>query len=234
MPGPSPDLFNPEEEAAKASSPYARSTLDRLNVTLRLREKGLRDTPLLRAFELVPRESFAPRRYADLARRDMALPLPCGQTMTAPLTLARLISLAAVEPGHRVLEVGAGSGYMSAILAHLAREVVAVERYRSLAVEAEGKLKNLAPDNVAILHGDGLAGVARRVFDRILVDGRLAAWPPALIEALAPGGVAVASIGETGRARLTRLRVPVAGERRQEVFELAPLAPMSEGVATAL
>src|SRR5690348_8618515 len=109
MPGRSPDLFDvagKEDDEPRPGSPYARSALDRLSFTLKLREKGFRDTALLRAFELAPRESFAPRRYADLARRDLALPLPCGQTMTAPLRLARLLKVAGIESHHRVLDVG--------------------------------------------------------------------------------------------------------------------------------
>ncbi|MET0605280.1 MAG: rRNA adenine N-6-methyltransferase family protein [Beijerinckiaceae bacterium] len=232
MPGRSPDLFDDAE--AKPASPYARSTLDRLNFTLRLREKGFRDTALLRAFELVPRESFAPRRFADLARRDMALPLPCGQTMTAPLVLARLMSLAAIESKHRVLEIGAGSGYATAILAHLAGEVVTVERFKSLAVEAEGKLRALAPSNVALLHADGLQGVARGVFDRIFVDARMKAWPARLIEQLAPGGAIVATIVENEISRLARLRLQASGEIHQESFEMSSAAPLQEGRAEAL
>jgi protein-L-isoaspartate(D-aspartate) O-methyltransferase len=232
MPGRSPDLF--DEAEAKPASPYARSTLDRLNFTLRLRERGYRETPLLRAFELVPRESFAPRRYADLARRDMALPLACGQTMTAPLALARLISLAAVEPRHRVLEIGGGSGYATAILAHLAGEVVSVERFRSLAVEAEGKLASLGPKNVAVLHADGLAGLARGVFDRIVVDGRLPAWPQQLVDSLAPGGMLVATVGDDMLARLRRLRRSESGDHQDEALELSPAPPLLDGRASAL
>ncbi|OJY37690.1 MAG: hypothetical protein BGP06_01580 [Rhizobiales bacterium 65-9] len=176
-----------------------------------MRERGYRDTALLRAFELVPRESFAPRRYADLARRDIALPLACGQTMTAPLALARLITLAAIEPGCRVLEIGAGSGYATAILAHLAGEVLSVERFRSLAVEAEGKLKDFGPGRTEVLHADGLQSLGRGQFDRIVIDGGLPTWPQRLIDTLAPGGRMVACVGEGGEARLRTLDKSASG-----------------------
>ena len=84
---------------------------------LSLRAKGIRDTALLRAMELVPREVFAPRRFTDLARTDVALPLPCGQTMTGPATVAAMLLALGVQAGQRVLEVGTGSGYVTALLA---------------------------------------------------------------------------------------------------------------------
>jgi protein-L-isoaspartate(D-aspartate) O-methyltransferase len=235
MPGRSPDLFDPAAEGEPdQGQPFARSTLDRLGVTLKLRERGFRDTALLRAFELAPRETFAPRRYADLARRDMALPLPCGQTMTAPLQLARLVTLAAIAPGHRVLEIGAGSGYLGAILAHLAAEVVAIERYRSLAIEAEGKLRGAGLSNVAVLHADGLARQARGVFDRIVVDGRLADWPESLVASLAPGGRIVAAIGEARNAQFATLDLGPDGAREERRYEPVDSGPIVSGLAGAL
>lgn len=233
MPGSLPDLFDDAPEEARGS-PYARSAIDRLSFTLKMRERGYRDTALLRAFELAPRESFAPRRYADLARRDIALPLACGQTMTAPLALARLITLAAIEPGCRVLEIGTGSGYATAILAHLAGEVVSVERFRSLAVEARGKLKDFGPGRAEVLHADGLQGLGRGLFDRIVIDGRLPSWPQRLIEALAPGGRIAACVGEGAEARLRTLDKPASGDPVELVNEPARLPLIAEGRTQAL
>ena len=83
---------------------------------LNLRSRGIRDVAILRAMELAPRDMFAPRRFADLARSDVALPLPCGQTMTSPMQLALMLRELAVSRQHRVLEIGAGSGYLTAVL----------------------------------------------------------------------------------------------------------------------
>ena len=128
----------------------------------RLRAKGIRDTALLRAMELVPREVFAPRRFTDLARTDVALPLPCGQTMTGPAHGGRHArSRSALQPGQRVLEVGTGSGYVTALLAKLGAEVISVERFDTLAAAAAQHLKIVEAGKVRLEVGDGLAARVR-------------------------------------------------------------------------
>ena len=107
---------------------------------LSLRARGVRDLALLRAMERVPRDRFAPARFADLARQDVSVPLPCGQTMTAPYTVASLLVALDMQPGARVLEVGTGSGYVSTLLAAMGGEVVSLERYRSLALAAHERV----------------------------------------------------------------------------------------------
>ena len=124
---------------------------------LALRGRGMRDTDTLRAMERVPRERFAPARHRDLARRDLALPLACGQTMTAPTTVAAMLTALALRPGARILEIGTGSGYVTALLLRLGRGPChSVERYATLADEARD---NLVPEDrplAEIAVGDGL------------------------------------------------------------------------------
>ena len=105
----------------------------RAALALRLRGASVRDVAVMGAFERVPRELFAPHRFRDLANRDMALPIGCGQTMPAPADLARRIDALGAGPQHRVLEIRAGSGYGAAVLSRLAREVVSIERFETLA-----------------------------------------------------------------------------------------------------
>ncbi|QXX74042.1 Protein-L-isoaspartate O-methyltransferase [Methylovirgula sp. HY1] len=168
-----------KEEAAEAKAAFV----------LGLRARGIRDLVLLRALEKVPRETFVPHRYVDLARRDLSLPIGCGQTLSEPWLIARMIEALAPAPQHRVLEIGTGSGYATAILAELAREVLSIERFQSLAIAARLRLEKLGVTNVAVVFGDGLS-VPRDVgsFDRILVHGRLDAVPPRLTDVLAADG----------------------------------------------
>jgi protein-L-isoaspartate(D-aspartate) O-methyltransferase len=156
---------------------------------LGLRARGIRDLSLLRALEKVPRERFVPHRYADLAGRDLALPIGCGQTLSEAWLVARMVETLAPSPQHRVLEIGTGSGYATAILAELAREVLSVERFQSLAIAARLRLEELGIAHAAVVFGDGLA-VPREagVFDRILVHGCLESVPGSLLARLAIDG----------------------------------------------
>ncbi|MGE3247793.1 MAG: protein-L-isoaspartate O-methyltransferase [Beijerinckiaceae bacterium] len=161
----------------------------RMAFILQLRERGVADVNVLRALETVPREKFVPRRYADLAWRDIALPIACGQVMPDPFVVARTMEALELGPGVRVLEIGAGSGYATAILSRLAKEVVSFERYRSLAVEAQERLAAIGADNVKILWADGFAAAATQGrFDRILVHLSLGNEAEVLASQLAPGG----------------------------------------------
>jgi protein-L-isoaspartate(D-aspartate) O-methyltransferase len=197
-----------------------------------LRGRGVRDTDTLRAMERVPRERFAPAPHRDLARRDLALPLPCGQTMTAPTTVAGMLTALAVRPGARILEIGTGSGYVTALLIRLgARHVHSVERYATLAEDARN---NLVPEDrplVGIVLGDGLdAGTLAQAepFDRILLNGTVAVIPDHLARLLAPGGRLVAPVGGPEAAALLTLvrRADGSLEARPGVpLRLAPLTP---------
>jgi protein-L-isoaspartate(D-aspartate) O-methyltransferase len=159
-----------------------------------LRARGIQDLGLLRALETVPREIFVPHRFADLARRAIALPLRCGQTLPEPWLTARMIEALAPLPRHRVLEIGTGSGYATALLARMAREVLSIERFKSLAIEAEARLARLGITNAGVVFGDGLA-ILRGIgnFDRVIVQGLLAEVPENLIAALGEDGLLVAA-----------------------------------------
>ena len=156
---------------------------------LRLRARGLRDVNVLRAIETVPREMFVPHHYADLAMRDLALPIPCGQTMPEPFVAARIAEAAALAPGDRVLEIGTGSGYVTAILARLCATIVSIERFQTLAIAARERLAALGVSNAAVVWGDGFR-VTPEIgrFDRIVVHAALDQPPASLLETLAPAG----------------------------------------------
>lgn len=203
---------------------------------LAIRRAGVHDLDILRAFESAPREDFAPYRFRDLANRDISLPIGCGQTMPRPVELARRIAALGVGRGHRVLEVGAGSGYAAAILARLAREVVSLERFATLALEAARRLETLGVGNVSVLHGDGMApadDLGR--FDRIIVHGSTAEAPTSLTDRLAPGGAMLfARRAPAGAQRLIKLDRNEAGALVARDMGACRLVSLYPGVAQAL
>ena len=189
----------------------------------RLRARGIRDLPVLRAMEAVPRHAFVPHRYADLATRDVALPLPCGQVLSEPFVVARMLEALGVEPGSRVLEIGSGSGYVTALLARLGGDVLGVERFRTLAQGAKARLASLGIVEAVVVWGDGLAVPPDRgPFDRILVHAALDGVPAELDPLMARDGTLVFAKRSFagGRQHLVRARRGDAGE-----WSLTPVAP---------
>ncbi|GJD77322.1 protein-L-isoaspartate O-methyltransferase [Methylobacterium gregans] len=211
-----------ESDAGLADGP-AEEAVGNAAFVLALLGRGLRDRAVLRAMERVPRARFAMPEHADLARRDLALPLPCGAAMTAPGTVARMLALLRVEPGQRVLEVGTGSGYVTALLAELGAAVTSLERYATLAEAARGRISPDAP--VTVLHADGLAEAGEGTYDRVMVNGAVGALNPGWIAALAPAGRLVAGLGTPGGCRLTLYRHAPEGCETGPSVRLAGLVP---------
>jgi protein-L-isoaspartate(D-aspartate) O-methyltransferase len=190
---------------------------------------------LLRAFEQVPRAFFLDERCRDLAARDLPLPIPFGQTQMEPGVIAAMIEALGVEPSHRLLEIGSGTGYATAILATLADEVIGVERFRGLAHAAQERLTHLLVVNAAVILGDGLALPPRATgFDRIIVHG-LVTDPDALVARLAAGGVMVLGRpGADGAGVIARLERVEAGGFRETVILPMRLPPIVPGIAKLL
>jgi protein-L-isoaspartate(D-aspartate) O-methyltransferase len=154
------------------------------------------DPRVMDALAKVPREQFVPADLAARAYDNRPLPIGHGQTISQPLIVAVMTHLLRLQPEARVLEVGTGSGYQTAILAELAREVVTVEVVEALAVVAETKLRALGCEHIEFRTGDGAAGCPGRApFDAIIVTAAAPAIPQALIDQLAPGGRLVIPIG---------------------------------------
>ena len=167
-------------------SPSADDRVGRMEFLLELRQRGINDVAVLRALDDVARERFVDERFADDAYADRALPIACGQTISQPFVVAYMTEQLGVRPEHKVLEVGTGSGYQAAVLSRLAREVVTVERYRTLADTARARLVALGCQNVDVIVGDGFAGVPERApFDRIIVTAAAEDVPKALTSQLA-------------------------------------------------
>jgi protein-L-isoaspartate(D-aspartate) O-methyltransferase len=202
-----------------------------------MRRRGIHDIRVLRALELVPRELFVEPEQAEHAYADSALPIECGQTISQPYVVAAMTEALAIEPNHKVLEIGTGSGYQAAVLAHLAGEVVTVERYRTLAEMAERRLQSLDLANVTVIVGDGAKGApAHAPFDRIIVTAAAPEIPQALVEQLVDGGIMVMPVGPAGGVQsLLRLRKQPGGEGlEREQLMAVRFVPLVPGKAAAL
>jgi protein-L-isoaspartate(D-aspartate) O-methyltransferase len=169
-----------------------------------LQEKGIRDLAVLRAVGTVPRHLFVPESVRHRAYDDAALPIGGSQTISQPWTQARYLELCALTGRERVLEVGAGSGYQTALLALLADSVFAIERIPALAQHARAALEAAGLRNVTVLVGDGTLGWRPFApYDAILVAAASPEVPTPLIEQLAPGGRLVIPIGDRNSQVLT-------------------------------
>jgi len=203
--------------------------VERMEFQLALRRRGISDQAVLRAMDEVPREHFVFAELADSAYADQALPIACGQTISQPYVVAYMTEQLEVEPQHHVLEIGTGSGYQAAILSRLARDVVSVERYRTLADTARERLETLGLSNVTIIAGDGFAGApAQAPFDRIMVTAAAEKVPEALVAQLAEGGKMMLPLGpRDGTQHLVKLTKTPEGLSRQKLIAVrfVPLLP---------
>ena len=162
-----------------------------------LRQHGIADESILRAISLVPREQFVDEAFEHKAWDNNALPIGYGQTISQPYMVARMTELLGLTPFSRVLEIGTGSGYQTAILANLVEHVYSVERIKGLQWAAKRRLKNLDLHNVSTRHGDGWHGwLSRGPFDAIIVTAAAPEVPLELVAQLADGGVMVLPVGE--------------------------------------
>jgi protein-L-isoaspartate(D-aspartate) O-methyltransferase len=161
-----------------------------------VRARGVRDPRVLSAVTKVPRELFLPEAQRHEAYEDRPVPIGFGQTISQPYIVAYMTEALKVEPSHRVLEIGTGCGYQTAVLAELALEVYSIELIDVLAERARRTLDGLGYANVQVRAGDGHAGWPEQApFDRILAAAAPPDVPPALIEQLVDGGILVIPIG---------------------------------------
>jgi len=168
-----------------------------IDMIMRVRGRGISDNAVLRAMELVTRKHFVDQKYWDVAYEEQALPTSCGQALSPPLTIALMTQMLELSPEHKLLEIGTGSGYHTAILSKIVKRVYSVERYKQLIREAEARFKALAITNHVIRHGDGRYGWGGQApFDRIILTCALRAEPAMLIDQLAPNGKLVAVVDD--------------------------------------
>lgn len=200
-----------------------------IELIMGLRSRGIRSTRVLAAIEKVPRHLFVSPEFQAQAYADHALPIECGQTISQPFVVAYMSEQLDVSDRDKVLEVGAGSGYQAAVLSHLARRVYTIERYRTLAKEAEERFAALGITNVTTLIGDGMKGwPAQEPFDRIIVTAAAEEVPQALLDQLKVGGIMIIPVGPAGGAQhIMKITRTEEGYRRQALLPVrfVPLVP---------
>lgn len=223
------------ERGGEGNDPF--EVARRRMVEEQLLARGIRDRRVLDAMARVPRHDFVDAALLPRAYGDHALPTAEGQTISQPWIVARMLELLAIEPGHRVLEIGTGSGYLTALLAHRTAQVYSVEIRPALAAFGKANIARHGLDNVTLEVGDGMSGLAlgfpvpgsscRGPFDIVVLTGSVPLPPRALLESLAPGGRAFAVVGEVPVMTAKIFTRDAAGALRTiELFEtlLAPLA----------
>jgi protein-L-isoaspartate(D-aspartate) O-methyltransferase len=208
---------------------------EKMMFQLNLRRRGISDQAVLRAMEEIPRDVFVTAADRADAYRDSALAIACGQTISQPFVVAYMTEQLQLKKGHRVLEIGTGSGYQAAILSRLCGQVLTIERYRTLADSARARLESLACDNVEVMLGDGFdvpANVGE--FDRIIVTAAMAQLPETLMQRLGPGGILIAPIGpQQGVQTLVRMLRTDSGFESKELVDVR-FVPALPGIAREL
>lgn len=212
------------------ASPALYSSLRHQMVDSQLRARGISDERVLAAMERVPRHEFASPRYRDQAYEDHPLPIGEGQTISQPYIVALMLEALELTPTDRVLEIGTGSGYVTALLAELTAQVISVERHASLADSARALLATLGYSNIKIATGDGTRGFPdAAAFDAIIVSAAASEIPPALVAQLAEGGRMIIPVGADDSQQL-RLVWMQNGQPTIEFRELCRFVPLiSEG-----
>ena len=204
-------------------------------LVLALRKGGVSDPAVLNAIEKTPRDLFVPDLFQERSWEDSALPIACGQTISQPLIVGLMTQALTLDSRSRVLEIGTGSGYQTAVLSPLSRLVYTVERYRTLLGEAEKRLKSLKLMNIITRFGDGGAGWPEQApFDRILVTAAMENEPLKLLKQLKPNGVLVAPIGRGPVQTLKRYVGDGAGGFHPEDLGEVRFVPILPGVAKEL
>ncbi len=213
-------------------SPFQRDSPQRQReamVRVQLAERGIRDLRVLDAMRKVPRHEFVPESFRQDAYEDHPLPIGEGQTISQPYIVAAMLEHLALQFTDRVLEIGTGSGYVTALLSLLSAEVYSVERHAQLAALAESTLQRLGCRNVQIRVGDGSQGWTEWTpFDAILVSAATAEMPPALFAQLREGGRMMLPVGPPFSQELQLIR-KVGGQPEVNVLEGCRFVPLVEG-----
>ena len=204
-------------------------------LVLRLRAEGISDIDLLTAVEQTPRSQFVPPEFAGSAYSSRTLPIPCGSFMEGADMAVRLLDRLKLKPGHRVLEVGTGSGFTAAVMGRIVERVLSIDRYKTLTEQARQRFDALGIGNVIARQADGSVGLPNEgSFDRIVAWTAFDSLPRFLLDQLSSGGIVIAPIGpEEGEQVLAKL-TKVGSRFEREDIGLVRLQPILRSVAAII
>lgn len=202
---------------------------------LRMRGAGLDRRDLMAAVEATPRASFVPPQWRADAWSDRSLPIECGETIEGIDLQMRAISMLSLEPGSRVLEIGTGSGFTSAVMARLSARVLSLDRFRTLCEAARTRHETLGLSNILIRQADGSQGApAEGPFDRIIAWASCESLPRSFVDQLASGGIMIAPIGPGDGVQVMEKLTKLGSRFEREVVGNVRFQPMAAGVAAAI
>jgi protein-L-isoaspartate(D-aspartate) O-methyltransferase len=196
-----------------------------------LRSKGVMDKRVLEAMEKIDRGVFVTGVFSERAYEDMPLPIACGQTISQPSVVGLMTQALDVDPRHKVLEIGTGSGYQAAVLSQLARRVYTVDRHKRLVTQAQEAFDTLQLTNITAFSSDGTRGLSDQApFDRILVTAAAEDPPSPLLNQLKIGGIMVVPVGQSDAVqaliKVTRLETGFSYDELRQVR----FVPLIEGM----
>ncbi|NNE81981.1 MAG: protein-L-isoaspartate(D-aspartate) O-methyltransferase [Silicimonas sp.] len=203
----------------------------RMQFVFQLRQRGVIDARVLEAMEKIDRGAFVKGLFAERAYEDMPLPIACGQTISQPSVVGLMTQALNVEPRHKVLEIGTGSGYQAAVLSQLARRVYTVDRHKRLVAEAQEVFDQLGLANITALSADGTRGFPEQApFDRIIVTAAAEDPPGPLLAELKTGGIMVVPVGQSDAVQvLIKVTRTESGFDYEELRQVR-FVPLVEGM----
>lgn len=217
------------------NTPVANDREGLAALLMRLRGQGISDRNLFSALEATPRRNFVPDQWQSVAWSERMIPIGCGEALEGADLQAMVLSALQLEPGHRVLEVGTGSGYTAALLGRLTARVLTIERFNTLAQDARKRFEALGIVNVTVKHADGSSGSATDgPYDRIVVWTAFDALPRTFSDQLATNGVMIAPVG-SGEGEQDLAKLTKVGSRfdREDIAKVR-LQPIARNIAAAL
>lgn len=202
---------------------------------MRMRAKGINNADLLDAFEATPRRGFVPAAFADAAYSDRTVPIDCGEVIEGLDLQAAVIHALGIDPAHRVLEIGTGSGFTAAVMSHMAQRVSTADRFKSLCEQARSRMEALRITNVTIRHADARNGLnGEGPFDRIIVWAAFDALPRAFVDQLATGGIMICPIGPADGVQTLARLAKVGSRFERDDLMTVRFQPLGTMLAAAL